>query len=156
MSDRIAVFNNGRIEQIASPTELYESPATSFVAGFVGTSNLLTGAAAQRIMGRPGTFSVRPEKIRLDGPSPRVSGTVTGVVYLGSVNHYIVDVDGGGTLTVLRQNLHGDSDQLVVEGQRVALSWQEEHVIDLSPPDGDPRGEQRPLGTSQAHSGQST
>ncbi len=70
MSDRIAVFNAGRIEQVASPTELYESPATSFVAGFVGTSNLLTGDAARRIMGRPGTFSVRPEKIHLDGAVP--------------------------------------------------------------------------------------
>ncbi|MET0997171.1 MAG: ABC transporter ATP-binding protein [Marmoricola sp.] len=152
MSDRIAVFNAGRIEQVASPTELYESPGTSFVAGFVGTSNLLTGDAAQRIMGRPGTFSVRPEKIHLDGPSPRVSGTVTGVVYLGSVNHYVVDVDGGDTLTVLRQNLHGGADLLVVEGQRVDLSWQQEHVIDLSRPDGDQHGERDHLGTSHAHS----
>ncbi len=61
---------------------------------------------------------------------------MTGVVYLGSVNHYIVDVDGGDTLTVLRQNLHGGADQLVAEGQRVDLSWQEEHVIDLTPSDG--------------------
>jgi putative spermidine/putrescine transport system ATP-binding protein len=140
MSDRIAVFSDGRIEQVATPAELYEAPATSFVAGFVGTSNLLTGEAARRIVGRSGTFSVRPEKIRLDDTSPRASGTVTGVVYLGSVNHYIVDVDGGDSLTVLRQNAHGGADQLVEEGQRVDLSWQDEHVIDLSPTDGHQTG----------------
>ena len=65
MSDRIAVFNRGRIEQIGSPADVYERPATAFVAGFVGTSNLLGGEVAVRIVGRPGTFTVRPEKIRL-------------------------------------------------------------------------------------------
>ena len=140
MSDRIAVFRDGRIEQLATPAELYESPGTPFVAGFVGTSNLLTGEAARRIVGRAGTFSVRPEKIRLDGTAPRASGTVTGVVYLGSVNHYIVDVDGGDSLTVLRQNAQGGADQLLEEGQRVDLSWHDEHVIDLSQEDGQQAG----------------
>ena len=65
MSDRIAVFNDGRIEQVATPVELYENPATSFVAGFVGTSNLLSGPVALRAVGRPGSYSVRPEKIHL-------------------------------------------------------------------------------------------
>src|SRR5207344_3495802 len=65
MSDRIAVFNAGRIEQVGSPAEVYERPATAFVAGFVGTSNLLRGPAAEKIVGRAGTFTVRPEKIRL-------------------------------------------------------------------------------------------
>ncbi len=64
MSDRIAVFNEGRIEQVATPRDLYERPATPFVAGFVGTSNLIDGDAAERLLGEPGTFSVRPEKIR--------------------------------------------------------------------------------------------
>ena len=63
MSDRIAVFNDGRIEQVATPAILYESPATDFVAGFVGTSNLLTGEAARAVFGRDGSFSIRPEKI---------------------------------------------------------------------------------------------
>jgi len=132
MSDRIAVFNAGRIEQVATPSELYESPATGFVAGFVGTSNLLIGDSARRLIGRDGTFSVRPEKIRLDGSPVRARGTVAGVVYLGSVNHYVVDLDGGGTLTVLRQNLHGGADQVLTQGQAVELAWDDEHVIDLT------------------------
>ena len=66
MSDRIAVFNNGRIEQIGSAAEIYEQPASEFVAGFVGTSNLITGEAAKQLLGREGTFSVRPEKIHID------------------------------------------------------------------------------------------
>src|SRR5690242_4471536 len=64
MSDRVAVFNEGRIEQLATPVELYERPASSFVAGFVGTSNQLSGAAARAVVGADGTFAIRPEKIR--------------------------------------------------------------------------------------------
>ena len=71
MSDRIAVFNHGRIEQVGAPAEVYERPASAFVAGFVGTSNLLTGATAEKILGRTGTFSIRPEKIRLRGGRER-------------------------------------------------------------------------------------
>jgi putative spermidine/putrescine transport system ATP-binding protein len=136
MSDRIAVFNDGRVEQVATPAELYESPASSFVAGFVGTSNLLTGDAARRVVGRDGTFSIRPEKIHLVGAGEstdqRTQGTVDAVVYLGSVNHYVVELDGGGTLTVLRQNLHGTTDQALDRGDRVGLGWADEHVIDLT------------------------
>ena len=62
MSDRIAVFNNGQIEQIGSAAEIYEQPASEFVAGFVGTSNLITGEAAKKLLGRDGTFSVRPRR----------------------------------------------------------------------------------------------
>lgn len=144
MSDRIAVFNEGRIEQVATPTELYENPATSFVAGFVGTSNLLTGDAARAVFGRQGTFSIRPEKIHLSNlhpgsdsagaPAPNAQGEVDAVVYLGAVNHYVIHLDGGGTLTALRQNTHGTTDQaLTAQGDRVALTWAEEHVIDLTP-----------------------
>jgi len=132
MSDRIAVFRDGQVEQLATPTELYEAPATAFVAGFVGTSNLLQGDVAKRVVGRPGTFSIRPEKIHLDGPTARARGTVTGVVYLGSVNHYVVALEGGGTLTALRQNLHGSTDQMLGQGQAVGLFWDDEHVIDLT------------------------
>ncbi len=140
MSDRIAVFNEGRIEQVATPTELYEAPATAFVAGFVGTSNLLTGEAARTVFGRVGTFSIRPEKIHLStidlqsgGERTKAQGVVETVVYLGSVNHYLVALDGGGSLTVLRQNLHGTTDQAMSQsGDRVALSWADEHVINLT------------------------
>src|SRR5256885_16640568 len=66
MSDRIAVFNAGRIEQVGTPAEVYERPASAFVAGFVGTSNLIEGDAPLAILGRAGVYSVRPEKLRAD------------------------------------------------------------------------------------------
>ena len=72
MSDRIAVFNAGRIEQVATPAEVYERPATEFVAGFVGTSNLLRGEAARALLGRDGV-GIRPEKIRLAGVDSAVA-----------------------------------------------------------------------------------
>jgi putative spermidine/putrescine transport system ATP-binding protein len=108
------------------------------VAGFVGTSNLLTGAAARAVLGRDGTFSIRPEKIHLDevpeGAST-VEGVVREVVYLGSANHYVVDLDVPGdhpSLTVLRQNLHtAAGDPAERRGDRVRLAWLPEHVIEL-------------------------
>jgi putative spermidine/putrescine transport system ATP-binding protein len=137
MSDRIAVFSDGRIEQVATPAELYENPSTAFVAGFVGTSNLLTGEAAPAVLGREGTFSIRPEKIHLDADvesgSTTARGTVADVIYLGSVNHYLVELDAGPTLTVLKQNLRGSTDQARSRrGQQVTVGWADEHVIDLS------------------------
>lgn len=137
MSDRIAVFSDGHIEQVATPAELYENPSTAFVAGFVGTSNLLTGDAAPAVLGREGTFSIRPEKIHLDSDvesgNTTARGTVTDVVYLGSVNHYLVQLDAGPTLTVLEQNLKDSTDQAMNRrGQQVTVGWADEHVIDLS------------------------
>jgi putative spermidine/putrescine transport system ATP-binding protein len=81
MSDRLAVFNHGRIEQVGTPANVYEKPDTRFVAGFVDTSNLLSGSVAQAIVGREGTFTVRPEKIRLAAPDGPVDGDET-TVYL--------------------------------------------------------------------------
>ncbi len=72
MSDRLAVFNKGKIEQVGAPAEVYERPATPFVAGFVETSNLLRGEIAQRVIGSSGTFTIRPEKIRLAEPDAAV------------------------------------------------------------------------------------
>jgi len=140
LSDRIAVFNDGRIEQVASPRELYQNPSSSFVAGFVGTSNMLTGPAARAVFGRDGTFSIRPEKIHLgDVPDPgaaTATGTVREVVYLGSANHYVVDVDmpwagDAPQLVVMRQNFHDSDDQLSKRGEKVRLAWLPEHVIEL-------------------------
>src|SRR5690242_6845413 len=140
LSDRIAVFNDGRIEQVATPRELYQDPSSSFVAGFVGTSNLLTGPAARAIVGRDGTFSIRPEKIHLgDVPDPGAStatGVVHEVVYLGSANHYVIDLDmpwagDAPQLVVMRQNFHDSDDQLSRRGEKVRLAWLPEHVIEL-------------------------
>ncbi len=136
MSDRVAVFNEGRIEQVATPATLYENPASRFVAGFVGTSNLLEGESAVSVLGRRGVFSIRPEKIHLDdeivATDSSTRGRVRDIVYLGSVNHYLVELDAGPTLTVLRQNLRGTTDQAMgMRGREVTVGWAAEHVIEL-------------------------
>jgi putative spermidine/putrescine transport system ATP-binding protein len=140
MSDRIAVFNAGRIEQVGTPSEVYEHPASQFVAGFVGTANLITGNAAQRLLGRPGTFSVRPEKIRIDvhpvGVPPHgmqsVTGTVAEVVYAGAATRFVVDLDAGTRLVALQQNSHTSStDLLDLRQAAVRLSWDPQHCIAL-------------------------
>jgi putative spermidine/putrescine transport system ATP-binding protein len=140
MSDRIAVFREGRIEQVATPIELYEQPATSFVAGFVGTSNLLEGEAARSLLGEVGTFSIRPEKIRMepaeasiaDGEVCTAKGVVRDVVYLGSSTLFVVDLDVGGDLTVLQQNLERSVQlDLAHRGQHVLLTWQRTHLVAL-------------------------
>jgi putative spermidine/putrescine transport system ATP-binding protein len=94
MSDRIAVFSTGRIEQVGTPREVYEHPANEFVAGFVGTSNVLERDGRR--------FTIRPEKVRIaDDGEP---GIVREVVYLGSVTRYVVELDSGETVVALRQN----------------------------------------------------
>jgi len=139
MSDRIAVFNDGRVEQVATPIELYERPATQFVAGFVGTSNLLTGTVAKRAVGQEGAFSVRPEKIHLhhDRGAPvteecSLEGTVIEIVYLGAFTHSVVDVGDGVHLTVQQQNRESSIDHaLARRGETVVLGWAREHVVRL-------------------------
>jgi len=135
MSDRIAVFNQGKIEQVGSPAEIYEHPATEFVAGFVGTSNLIRGERAKRISGSDATFSIRPEKIHLTTPleeGPDViyaDGSIRDVVYLGLYTRYLVELDGGGDLVVVEQNLHTTSmDVTLLKGKRVHLSWKKHHM----------------------------
>lgn len=145
MSDRIAVFNDGQVEQVATPAELYERPATAFVAGFVGTSNLLTGADAERVLGVTGSAGIRPEKLRLhhvdtdgrpleppvDGER-QVRGVVTEVVYLGASTHSVVDVGEGVHLTVQEQNQRSSVDHaLARRGETVLLSFLPEHVVSL-------------------------
>ena len=136
MSDRIAVFSQGKIEQIGSPAEVYEHPSTPFVAGFVGTSNLVSGETAERITGSPKRFSVRPEKIHLAKAGDKVEsdmfsadGTVRDVVYLGLYTRYLVEMNGGGDLVVVEQNLKTTSmDVTKIKGQSVRLFWKKEHV----------------------------
>jgi putative spermidine/putrescine transport system ATP-binding protein len=131
MSDRLAVFNRGQIEQIGTPAEVYESPLTGFVAGFVGTSNLISGAVAQEITGSAETFSVRPEKIRMgaldevvNGDVYTATGTIRDVIYLGMHTRYLVELDVGSELTVVQQNLEATSmDVLSARGNRVKLIW---------------------------------
>jgi len=140
MSDRLAVFNRGRIEQVGSPADVYERPATRFVAGFVGTSNLLTGNVAATVLGRPGTFTIRPEKIRLaaaDATSgsdeTSASGTIQSVVYLGPDTRYIVDLDAGARLVVTEQNLTTTSTDVVEQqGKAVRLIWKRQHELPVA------------------------
>ncbi|MFE7790481.1 ABC transporter ATP-binding protein [Streptomyces sp. NPDC057460] len=136
MSDRIAVFNQGRVEQIGTPAQIYERPATPFVAGFVGTSNLLTDDAAEQVVGYRGTYSIRPEKIRVlkesaiaDEPQhSSATGTVAEVVYLGDATRFLVDLDAGGRLTALQQNLETSSEDVAAfRGSRVTLQWHRRH-----------------------------
>jgi putative spermidine/putrescine transport system ATP-binding protein len=144
MSDRLAVFNKGRIEQVGTPADVYERPATRFVAGFVGTSNLLTGVVADQVVGQAGTFTVRPEKIRLAEPGDAVGpdestalGTIRTVVYLGSDTRYVVTLDAGAELVVTQQNLSTSSmDVLAAKGRQVRLIWKRAHnfaVADRAP-----------------------
>jgi putative spermidine/putrescine transport system ATP-binding protein len=140
MSDRIAVFSHGRIEQIGSPAEVYERPATSFVAGFVGTSNLISGDAALAIVGAPGTFTVRPEKIRLATPDDPVAtdevsapGHIAEVVYLGADTRYLVALDAGQSLVVTQQNLATSSmEALATQGRAVRLIWKRQHTLPVA------------------------
>src|SRR6478735_9218561 len=141
MADKIAVMNHGRIEQLGTPTELYETPATAFVAGFLGVSNLIPGTVSgsdtvqlrrgpevrvrpEALQGRTGEVAVgiRPEKIALgQGQANVLDGTIVEEAYVGVATQYIVETDCG-RLTVYRQNatpgLNGASP-----GQRLTLSW---------------------------------
>jgi putative spermidine/putrescine transport system ATP-binding protein len=131
MSDRIAVFNHGRIEQIGSPADVYERPANEFVAGFVGVSNVL------ELDGR--RFAVRPEKISMldESAAEGERGVVREVVYVGAVTRYVVELDGGGTLTVLKQNLERSSAETLEEqGRRVRLAWRPENTVAIDDPKG--------------------
>jgi putative spermidine/putrescine transport system ATP-binding protein len=140
MSDRLAVFNRGRIEQVGAPADVYEHPATRFVAGFVGTSNLLSGDVAQAVIGTAGTFTIRPEKIRLADPGTATGddevaadGRIHDVVYLGSDTRYIVSLDAGARLVVLRQNLDTSSmEALAQEGNAVRLIWKRQHALPVA------------------------
>ena len=148
MSDRLAVFNLGRVEQIGTPAEVYEHPKTTFVAGFVGTSNLLTGESARVVIGSDGVFTVRPEKIRLGDPAEDVApdeasatGTVEQVVYVGPDTRYIVALDVGGVLVVTQQNLRTSSmEALDAQGRPVRLIWKRHHVLSLAASE-EPMGE---------------
>ena len=137
MSDRLAVFSHGRVEQVGTPAEVYERPATGFVAGFVGVSNVLDGDAAAAVMGDPRAVTIRPEKIQMrlepsgtvDADHVSVDGTVQKVVYLGAVTRYEVALDTGGTLVVMQQNLRTSSmEALQVRGRTVQLVWERQHA----------------------------
>ena len=128
MSDRIAVFNEGKIEQVSPPVELYERPATEFVAGFVGVSNLLERDGSR--------FTIRPEKVQLidsEGDSDGLRterGRIADVAYAGMVTRFTIALDAGGELQVIRQNVEGSSADVTSEqGREVIVGWRPEHTV---------------------------
>jgi putative spermidine/putrescine transport system ATP-binding protein len=134
MSDRLAVFHQGRIEQLGTPVEVYERPASEFVAGFIGVSNLLERDGRQ--------FTIRPEKIRLllDGeaapPGSHVEpGRIEEVTYLGMVTRYEVELAAGGRLTAVRQNLETAAVQaLAARGKDISVAWRAEQTFEIDAP----------------------
>ena len=130
MSDRVAVMSNGLIEQIGSPVEVYEKPASEFVAGFIGISNVLLRDGVR--------FVVRPEKIRMlnedEAPRPGMHvepGTVEEVVYVGMSTRYVVRLDRGEHLVAVRQNMDAAVDAASLQGRRVRLAWTADHTYVL-------------------------
>ena len=132
------MFSRGRIEQVGTPREVYERPATPFVAGFVGTSNLLPGAAARTLLGEDGLWTVRPERIRVlpaqasrDGDAPAGSvvagGTVREVVYAGATTRVVVVLDAGGELVALAPG----AAEVPAREERVRLVWRPEDAYRL-------------------------
>jgi len=139
LSDRIAVFNDGRIEQLGTPFDLYERPASHFVADFVGTSNLFGDEHSLTLLGREGEFSVRPEKLTLSAEPATASGmrsaqgTIVESIYLGSGIRRVIDLDAGPRISVLEHNDRSraaDQDR----GDRVHVSWHDDDVVALIPP----------------------
>jgi putative spermidine/putrescine transport system ATP-binding protein len=130
MSDRVAVMSNGKIEQIGSPVEVYEQPASEFVAGFIGISNVLLRDGVR--------FVVRPEKIRMlteeqvpEAGTRVEAGTVEEVVYVGMSTRYLVRLDRGEQLVAVRQNMDAAGDAQRFQGRRVRLAWTADHTYVL-------------------------
>jgi len=130
MSDRLAVLANGQIEQIGSPVDVYERPATEFVAGFIGISNVLTRDGVR--------FVVRPEKIRMlaegEEADPGMTvelGRVEEVIYVGMNTRYVVHLDRGEQLVAVRQNMDALGDAQKFEGRPVRLAWTPDHTFVL-------------------------
>ncbi|MFI5034915.1 MAG: ABC transporter ATP-binding protein [Acidimicrobiales bacterium] len=120
MSDRLAVFRDGRIEQIGQPADVYEHPATEFVASFVGTSNVIATATGRAVL--------RPEKIELTtGPAPvgrsSAPGRIVDVAYLGMITRYTVELADGRTMTAVSQNRSRGADAALTPSSAVTVSW---------------------------------
>jgi putative spermidine/putrescine transport system ATP-binding protein len=135
LSDRIAVFSEGKIVQLGTPSEIYERPQNSFVADFVGTSNVFSPEEAGTVFGSSGTFSVRPEKMFVSsGPAQAgrssTVGTVVEVIYVGSASRIVIDLESGKRLNVMEQN-DTSRDTPDRRGERVTVSWNASDVVQL-------------------------
>jgi putative spermidine/putrescine transport system ATP-binding protein len=135
MSDRLAVFNHGRIEQLGTPGEVYETPRTAFVAGFVGVSNIVSGSAAEKIAGVTGTFAIRPEKIKLLAPTTSIEAGWVGVqgqlneaTYLGMHTRFLVHAEGMQFIVAQQNSEDRSHDVLGMVGKPIQLGWRREHM----------------------------
>jgi spermidine/putrescine transport system ATP-binding protein len=146
MADRIVIMNGGHIEQLGTPSELYERPRTAFVAGFLGASNLLEGTVAgddrvkllegtvvqvprEALAGKSGSvqIGVRPEKIRIGGEEGNsLTGSITESAYIGVSTQYIVDTPAGAVTVYVQNDRPGGQ---VATGERLTLSWSPESTF---------------------------
>ncbi|MFV0372490.1 ABC transporter ATP-binding protein [Microbacterium sp.] len=139
LSDRVAVFHDGGIVQLGTPRDLYERPASRFVADFVGTSNLFEADEAAAVLGRTGQFSLRPEKMTLaeraaTAPTERsAAGTLVESIYIGTGIRRVVDLDAGPRVTVLEPNDRTRADR-EDRGERVHVVWHDADVVALAAP----------------------
>jgi putative spermidine/putrescine transport system ATP-binding protein len=137
MSDRVAVFNKGRIEQVDTPRNLYMKPATTFVAEFVGTSNVIRGELARQLSGHPQPFSIRPEHVRfaegpLAGHEIEIQGLLHDIQYQGSATRYELKLDNGQTLNLSQANTQWvDNATQYQAGQQLTVRWAREAMVAL-------------------------
>ncbi|WP_411720041.1 ABC transporter ATP-binding protein [Mycetocola sp.] len=139
LSDRVAVFNNGRIEQIGTARDVYEYPRTEFVARFLGLSNIISAGVAERLTGRAQVISIRPERLRLltDGDDAGANnivldGTVAEIVYTGPTTRVLVDTaDGLRLITETQNSHHPAADVRVSRGDRARVAWAADHAAVL-------------------------
>ena len=122
MSDRLAVFNEGRVEQVGRPKDVYDRPLTEFVAGFVGVSNIVEERGKR--------YTIRPEKIRMEADGEGRAGAIVDAVFVGMFTRYIVSLDDGTRLTVVRQNDVSPDEK----GKRVVLCWNPEDTFEIRDP----------------------
>jgi putative spermidine/putrescine transport system ATP-binding protein len=139
MSDRIVVFNEGKVEQVGTPQDVYDRPATRFVAGFLGVSNILEPVVSERVIGTSVTLAIRPERIRLEPPQFEiggdevcVGGLITDVAYLGANTIYSIEAQSGTRLsvTMLNQELPAQNDRFAV-GDQVLAVWRSSHAAQI-------------------------
>ena len=142
LSDRIAVFSEGQVVQLGTPAEIYERPGSSYVASFVGTSNIFDDATSRRLIGRGGSHALRPEKITLSptagGEVPasgegviRVAGEITEAIYLGTGHRVHVRLSDGTPLVVLEQS-RGRHDEPEHRGDSVVAAWSTDDLVPIA------------------------
>jgi len=139
MSDRIVIFNEGRVEQVGTPEEVYERPATRFVAGFLGAANIVAGDPARKIFGRTTTVSIRPERMQLQpvtysaaSGEIAVAATVKEAAFVGANTLYVVDTDDGVRLSISRTNTQSPGhDNRFAPGDRVLAVWHDRHIAEI-------------------------